>query len=97
MMLLEKLLGIFDIEGGYRRAFEARKKLRRGCKGIDYGGKPHMFDAMIMLNEIWKNDGKYASKIGVRRCWRKANILPPTWDCSINNDVGGESIRTKTP
>jgi hypothetical protein len=29
------------------------------------------------------------------RCWRKANILPATWDCDINNAVGSASLSVK--
>ena len=59
--LLEKILSIFGIEGGYLRAYSERKKSKRGCKGIDLGGNPHLLDARKFLKPIWENDeGKYA-------------------------------------
>jgi hypothetical protein len=29
------------------------------------------------------------------RCWRKANILPPSWDADINNEVRRQSVPEK--
>jgi hypothetical protein len=98
MQLLAKLLAIFDIEGGYEAAYNARMRQRMGCRGINYGGKPHLLDVMTILFLLWEGDGKYATTTGIKRCWRKASILPVSWDNDINNDVGSESvsIRDKT-
>jgi hypothetical protein len=64
-----------------------------GCRGIDCGGKPHLFDAMTILFLLWERDGKHAATSGVvKRCWRKAWMLPVSWDNDINNDVGSESV-----
>ena len=43
---------------------------------------------MKILNGIWSVDAKYAKNDSICRCWRKAGILPLSWDCEINNDVG---------
>jgi hypothetical protein len=93
--MLEMFLAIFDVEGGYEDAAAARRHQKRGCKGIQYGGKAHVLDAMNILNNIWGKDGKYASEDSVRRCWRKADILPPTWMADINNEVGSGSLSMK--
>ena len=70
-----------------------RKQQERGCRGIDYGGNPTVLDCMIMLKEIWDGDtGKYISSDGIMRCWRKADILPITWNADINNEVGSGSL-----
>ena len=51
--LLEQLLSIFDIEGGYLRAYAERNKQNRGCKGVDFGGRRHFLDEMRILKTIW--------------------------------------------
>jgi hypothetical protein len=48
-----------------------------------------------LKNEIWNDDGKYVKEDGLKRCWRKANILPPSWDTDINNEVGSSSMPDK--
>lgn len=76
--LLEKLLAIFDVEGGFEQAARQRSRQKRGCKGIDFAGKPHILDAMIILDSIWSNPrGNFASHEWITLCWRKANLLPP--------------------
>ena len=72
--MLEKLLAIFDEEGGYERAAEARKMIKAGCRGLDYGGKAHLLDASTILFELWSKDGKYAKEDGIKRCWSRAGI-----------------------
>jgi hypothetical protein len=70
LSMLETLLAIFDVEGGYKKAAEARR--------LQYGGKAHVLVAMNLLDNIWSQNGKYASEDSIRRCcWRKADILPP--------------------
>ena len=98
-LYLRILLDIFDSDGGYEQAAIRRNKQKRGCKGIHYGGKPHVLDCMEMLAKIWEGkDGKYVSDESICRCWRKADILPVTWNADINNDVGSAtiSVRDKT-
>ena len=74
-------------------AYLERQKQKRGCKGVDFGGKPHLLDAMRILKYIWEDDeGKYARVDEIKRCWRKANILPVSWECDINNDVGRSRV-----
>ena len=54
---------------------------------------------MEMLAKIWEaKDGKYVSDESICRCWRKADILPVTWNADINNEVGSATIamRDKT-
>eukprot|EP00957_Ditylum_brightwellii_P019005 1430537-Ditylum_brightwellii.AAC.1 len=90
------LLDTFDQEGGYDLAAERRNHQRRGCKGVHFGGKPHVLDCMEMLKKVWEGkDGKYVSDESVSRCWRKADMLPPTWNADINNNVGSASLPGK--
>ena len=93
--MLEVLLGIFDEVGGFEEATRVRRQQRRGCKGIDCGGKAHVLDAMQILHGIWSEDGKYATNDSIQRCWRKAAILPVSWDIEINQDVGSVSMTAK--
>ena len=73
----------------YEHAAKIRKNQRNGCKGIDFGGKPHILDAMEMVSAIWNaEDGRYITQEGIKRCWRKSNILPAIWNIDINNEVG---------
>ena len=92
--LLGILLALFDVEGGYAAAAVARALVPTGCRGLDYGGKATILDAMKILNSMWERDNKYAKKDSIGRCWRKANILPPSWDADINNNLGSASIST---
>lgn len=87
IIMLTKLLDIFEVDGGYEKAALARELQQKGCRGLDYGGKATILDAMKILNGIWSVDGKYAKKDSIRRCWRKAGILLVSWNCEINNDV----------
>ena len=50
---------------------------------------------MKILHVIWSNDGKYSTEAGIKRCWRKTDILPLAQNQDINNDVGRNSISEK--
>ena len=95
MRLLEKLLAIFEEEGGYEAAGEAHKMHKAGCKGLDYGGKAHILDALTISFGLWNKDDTYAKEGSIMRCWRKAGILPVSWDCDINNAVSRASVYAK--
>ena len=51
-IILEKLLAVLDVEGGYGCAVEYQNKMARGTAGIDYGGNAALLDIMIILAEI---------------------------------------------
>ena len=92
-MFLRYLLDIFDKEGGFKAAAASRALQRRGCRGLQHGGKPHILDCMVMLKDVWGGtSGRYVTNESIKRCWRKTDILPETWNLDINNDVGRESI-----
>jgi hypothetical protein len=90
--MLEKLLAIFDADGGYASAASARLRARKGTRGLSLGGKAHILDAMQIINKIWSVDGKYASEVGIQRCWRKSSILPIDMETTINQDHGSNSV-----
>jgi DDE superfamily endonuclease/Tc5 transposase DNA-binding domain len=89
--MLHKLLEIFDHEGGYEGAANMRKTVRRGQRGLAFGGKATILDAMNILNSIWRVDGRYAKEDGIRRCWRKASILPLHMNTTIDAELGRAS------
>ena len=67
--LLEELLFILDIEGGYLRAYAKTYKKKKSRKGIEFGGKPHLLDTMIIMRTLWEdNEGKYARVDGIKLC-----------------------------
>jgi hypothetical protein len=45
--------------------------------------------------QVWGDDTKYATPEAIKRCWRKADILPATWNADINNDVGFATMPDK--
>lgn len=96
--MLRMLLDVFDGEGGYEAAAKARKQLRRGCRGLEYGGKATILDAMMIIKDIWGKNQKYATEEGIRRCWRKAGILPLAMETEINKALGhsGTPLGEKT-
>ncbi|CAB9505697.1 expressed unknown protein [Seminavis robusta] len=94
-IMLSTLLDLFDVEGGYEACAKRRLKTTKGCRGLAVGGKAHLLDAMTILNDIWNQDGRYAKENGVRRCWRKAGILPIAMETAINVDLGSNSIPMK--
>ena len=94
---LKGLLNVFDAPGGFVEANVLRQGQRAGCRGVEYGGKPHILDAMLMVDEIWRGQtGKYISDESIKRCWSKASILPAVWESDINNDVGSASSSNKS-
>jgi hypothetical protein len=90
--MLQKLLDIFDAEGGYEGAANQRRTIRQGQRGLDYGGKATILDAMGILKSIWKEDQRYARQYGIRRCWRKAGILPIHMNTTIDSELGSASM-----
>jgi hypothetical protein len=52
-------LVIFEVDGGYEAAAKQRMKMKRGCKGVDYGGKSHLLDTMKILDSIWSKNNRY--------------------------------------
>ena len=76
-LFLRQLLEIFDVPGGYEQAVVCRVRQKKGQRGIQYGGKPHILDCMTMIKQVWDGvDERYISTESIRRCRRKADILP---------------------
>lgn len=68
-MFLRYLLDIFDKEGGFEAAAVSRARQRRGCRGVQHGGKPHILDCMFMLKDVWGGrTGRYVSTESIKRC-----------------------------
>ena len=83
---------MFDMEGGNQNAARQRVQAPRGCKGLIYGGKATVLDEMIILNDLWSADKKYAEDNVILRCWREAGILLASCNADINNAVGSASL-----
>ena len=94
-IMLNQLLDLFDEEDGFKLAENRRNRQRPGCKRLDFGGKATVLDTMKILHIIWSNNGKYATEEGIKRCRRKADILPTAWNQDINNSVGSNYISEK--
>lgn len=94
-LMLTQLLDVFDAPNGFKNAEEVRRGRRRGCKGLDVGGKATILDAMMLLLQVWTDESKYATQESIRRCWRKADILPISWNTDIDRDVGSKSSPAK--
>ena len=94
LTLLSRLLSICDDPRLYAAAKHAGNAQRKGCRGINYAGKPHILDAMNILDEIWKA-GTYVSPETIVRCWRKSQCLPVLEQCDIVNEVARSDKNTK--
>ena len=93
--LLRNLLILFDTEGGYQNAADQRAQDPCGRKGLMYGGKATVLYAMIIFNDLYSEDKKYAEENVILRCWRKAGILPVSWNADIENAAGSASLAAK--
>ena len=51
---------------------------------------------MEILKKVWENEIlNFVSNVAIQRCWRKADVLPITWNQDINNEVGSRSMSEK--
>ena len=73
-IMLGKLIDLYD-SYSVEEIDNMRARAKRGQKGLDVGCKAHMLDAAEILDGIWSQDGKYASEEGIRKCWKKSDIL----------------------
>ena len=56
-----------------------RKKQKRGCKCLSFGGKARVLDAAEILNEIWSRDDKYTRTTSVVNSWKKSDLLKDSY------------------
>ena len=90
---LHNLLEIFYDPGGYKQAAPRREKQRKRQRGIQHGGNLRILDCIVMIKQVWEGmNGGYVSPEIICHFWRKADILPMTWNQDINNEVGRASI-----
>ena len=73
-IMLGKLIDLYD-SYSMEEIDNMRARAKRGQKGLDVGGKAHLLDAAKILDGIWSQNGKYASEEGIRKCWKKSDIL----------------------
>ena len=88
MKMLELLLTICkNSPAAYENAVRVGRTMGRGCKGLYHGTKANVLDALLILKDLWDNDEKYCRIEGIQRCWKKANVLPPTLAADLNNKI----------
>ena len=86
-------IGMFDTTGGFEILSVARRHQRRGFRGIEYGVNPNFLYCMMILQKCCNgDDGEYVSDESTCCCWRKACILPVSFNYDINNNAGGETL-----
>ena len=87
--MLSRLLRVCDDPVTYANARELGSRQRAGCRGLAYGNKPTLLDAMEILHDLWNpSEGRYSNRDLIQRCWRKANCLPLLQDIEYSSEVG---------
>jgi len=88
LSMLSRLLEICHEPVAFAEAQRLAAHQKGGCKGLAYGCKPHLLDAMEICHELWNSaDGKYSNTDSILRCWRKANCLPTLHQIEMNDSV----------
>jgi hypothetical protein len=85
--LLESLVHIYEDEERLHSAKEAKKQAKRGQVGVAHGEKPHILDAIEMLESAWNEKIDCESVV---RCWRKAECLPPLMQMTLNAEASSK-------
>ena len=73
--MIKKILFIVENTDTFMKAINTR----RGCgyDGFDQGCKPHIYDAIELMNYVWDKIGEDS----IKKCWEKSKCV----DFSINN------------
>jgi len=87
-LMLIILLDICINDEKYAKVIKQAETMKPGTKGIYQAQKANILDALNLVKTVWEHDDKYCTPEGIKRCWIKANILPPTMNADINNDIG---------
>ena len=93
MKMLDILLNVCDTIETYNKAVAVGMTLRRGCKGLYHGSKATVLDALQILKPLWDGNDKYCRVGGIKRCWRKTDILPADMHDKLLNETGGVSLQ----
>ena len=94
LTLLQRLLVILDDPVKAAQAKATAKAQKPGCRGIGYGEKPTILDAMIILKEVWEGS-KYNNTEGIQRMWRKSECLPISMQSELSREVGRSHRNTQ--
>ena len=88
--LISELLVIYCDDDKFAEAVATRRN--GGYDGIAQARKPHVYDAIVRINEIWDA----LSQDSVIKCWRKADCMPPLppdhGDDGDGNDEGDGGV-----
>jgi hypothetical protein len=88
---LRKLVSLCDDDEAYATAKRLGMGMQSGTAGLAYANKPHILDAMEILHKIW-NDDQLTTTVGLVRCWRKANCLPPPLTALLVSEAGSRAV-----
>ena len=69
LFMVRILLAVYE-DQTFTEIYIARKRQKRGCKGMSFRGKAHIIDAPEILNHICSLDEKYAKKTSIKSCWK---------------------------
>ena len=67
--MVRRLLDVYE-DYTFTDIDTARKRKKRGFKGLEFGGKAHILDVDEILNKIWSLDEKYAKTTSIENCWK---------------------------
>jgi hypothetical protein len=82
--LFDQLVYIYEDSTRLEKAKEAKKLAKTGQVGLDHGERPHVLDAIEILEQAWNES--IASE-SIWRCWRKAECLPPIMQMTLNAEA----------
>jgi hypothetical protein len=82
--LLDQLVHIYEDSTRLEQAKEAKKLAKLGQVGLDHGERPHVLDAIEILERAWNEN---IDRESIRRCWRKAECLPPIMQMTLEAEA----------
>ena len=82
------MLSIFDNPKNCEEDVKFRKKVITRSQVIYQNHQANIIDDLDIIKDMWENDETCYHHDGIKRCWRKADILPPTMIANLKNDVG---------
>ena len=78
LTMVHEILELYDNPTEFADAREMGKLQKRGQRGLKFGAKAHLLDAMEIISKVWdasNPNSNRCSQTTVARCWRKADIF----------------------
>eukprot|EP00656_Telonema_subtile_P051114 TRINITY_DN6807_c0_g1_i2.p2 TRINITY_DN6807_c0_g1~~TRINITY_DN6807_c0_g1_i2.p2 ORF type:complete len:105 (+),score=18.34 TRINITY_DN6807_c0_g1_i2:192-506(+) len=63
MLMLHRLLRLYDDDVAYSQARTTAKRMTRGTAGVDYGNKATILDAILLLQEVWDSPSELSMDV----------------------------------